>query len=197
MAALASPPVELSMSGLGSGSRAVIDGGGSMYATHLGLGDPGVEVVESAGAEWLVLDVCLRMGRERLEPVLPEVTQMGSRQVLRVRPGGGAYTVWVRPDLRAADHVRVGPVGAPVESLRSASAFGVQLESQLVQGGELHHRVAVRVDRARRDGWLDFPLVYRLEAESVSGLEAPTNGISRRPQVADPSGGFTHNRRWR
>ncbi|MEZ4322925.1 MAG: hypothetical protein R3F61_36000 [Myxococcota bacterium] len=163
--ALAAPPVELSVSGLGTGSRAVIDGAGDAFSTFVGLGDPGISVVETANGDWLVLDLCLHVGFEPAGPVLPEVSRRGAHTVLTLRPAPTSYAVTVRPNLRASDAVRVGPVGAPVEALQTASAFGTALDLDVPQGADLHHRVAVRVDGAAGRGLLEFPLIYRLETD--------------------------------
>jgi len=177
--ALAMPPVELTVSSIGSGTRAPIDGMWPGFATRVNLSDPWAQVEQSGGDAWLVFDVCLRLGHEDLSTRLPEITRVGSRTLARLGPRAPLYSVLLRVTGRADDAVRVGPVGAPVDALQPASVFGTRVGGMIRAGGELHHRVAVRVDRAQQSGGLDFPLVYRVEAED-----------QLRPA-------FTTKRRWR
>ena len=176
MSAAALPPMDLRPSLRGSGSPASIEGGGWAYRAQVDLDRDGMKMVAGPDGQYVVFDLVVSIGRDTLE--MPTVSHRAGRLQYRVgRPRYG-LVVFGEP---GGELVRAGELGAPIRSLSPVSGLGLPLGVDLTEDSEVHHRIAVRVDRVGSLGSVRFPLRYSLVRQSEPG--APL----RRPALIRPT----------
>ncbi len=184
--ALAQPQVSVERVPTAQGAPVDVMGGGSQFSAHVDLGDPRMSsaVVSRPDGDWLVVDLSVQLGPDTQTRRLPERVEVRGRTQWRIRaPGDVLYALTVELPPGADAEVRVGPVGMSVDGLVPVSAVGTRIDVPVRPGARLDHRVALRLARWRRGGWIDVPLTYRLEEVDsetvpleVTGLEGRLSG---------------------